>query len=61
MKDQTSPRTKVPLAGRLAGRTAVIASHSPLLRQRFPARVLTLEDGRVAGHARRGREADHVA
>lgn len=24
MKDQTSPRTKVPLAGRLAGRTAVI-------------------------------------
>ena len=32
-----------------------------MLRQRFPARVLTLEDGRVAGQARRGREADHVA
>ena len=44
-----------------AGRTAVIASHSSLLRQRFPARVLTLEEGHVTGQARRGREADHVA
>ncbi|MFT8242495.1 thiol reductant ABC exporter subunit CydD [Roseomonas sp. BN140053] len=43
-----------------AGRTAVIASHSPALRARFN-KVLTLENGRVANAPRRGREAGHVA
>ena len=41
-----------------AGRTAVIASHSPLVRARFN-HVLVLEQGRVP--TRRDREAGHVA
>ncbi|MFC0410889.1 thiol reductant ABC exporter subunit CydD [Roseomonas elaeocarpi] len=44
-----------------AGRTAVIASHSPLLRDRFPARILTLENGRAVANRRSSREAGHVA
>ncbi len=41
-----------------AGRTAIIASHSPQVRARF-GRTLVLANGRVP--ARRDREADHVA
>lgn len=41
-----------------AGRTAIIASHSPAMRARF-GRVLVLENGRLP--VRRDREAGHVA
>ncbi|UFN51061.1 thiol reductant ABC exporter subunit CydD [Roseomonas sp. OT10] len=43
-----------------AGRTAIIASHSPALRDRF-GKVLVLEDGQVVAGGRRPREAGHVA